>query len=52
MMFKFVFAAWWLLFGIPALSYAKYLHDDADNPGGAAMVAFLFVLGGVGVYLM
>lgn len=50
--YKILFGLWWLFFGIPALSYARYLHDDAENVGGAAMVASLFVIAGIGLYFM
>ena len=48
-MFKVLFVLWLIFFGIPAISFAKYLNNE-KNPMGAGLVAILVIIAAYGVF--
>lgn len=47
---KLLYVLWLIAFGLPALSYAQYLHDDEENIPGAFVVFFMVLIACIGVY--
>lgn len=50
--YKIIFLLWLIVFGLPALGYARYLHDDEENVSGAFVIFFIVLLAGAGIYQM
>lgn len=47
---KFVYGICLVLFAIRALGYARYLHDEEENRGGAVLVFAIVILATVAVW--
>ena len=44
------FILWFIIFSIPALSFAQYLRSNLKNTKGAGLVVLLVIVAGYGVY--